>query len=458
MPPGSLHHTVVIGASIAGLTAARVLADHADLVTVIDRDELFDNGRPRRRVPQGQHAHSLLASGARALESLFPGLIAELVADGAAQFEFNQGTWHQAGGYRAASLMNRKVVNSTRPFLEAHLRRRVRDLPNVRIASGVSVERLLATSGRVRGVTMLAGDDRTHVAADFVVDCSGRASHAPQWLHEIGFPAPAVLEVSCDTRYATMMLRRAPADDGLFAVVIGTPPDGKRAAYLLPVEDGRWIATLGSSFGAAAPTDEESFRSVARSLPAPEFSRVLERSAALTTVVNHRLSSNRRRRYEKLERVPAGFLAVGDAICSFNPVYAQGMSSAILEAVALGEAIATHDNDARLVRAFYRRAAKIIAAPWQLSIGADLAFPECVGRRSLRTALVNRYMAHVLLAAQASPEVNTAMILVQNLVSPPSSLFKPSMVRAVRRGAREADRRRRDAGADDLASVSRRAA
>ena len=176
MSRGSLHHAVVIGASMAGLTTARVLADHADMVTVLDRDELTDDGLPRRWVPQGRQAHALLASGARALESLFPGLMAELVADGAAQFDFNGGTWHQAGGYRATSLMNRKVVNATRPFLEAHLRRRVRELPNVRIVSGAMVERLLATGGRVQGVTVLAGDDRTDVAADLVVDCSGRAS------------------------------------------------------------------------------------------------------------------------------------------------------------------------------------------------------------------------------------------------------------------------------------------
>jgi 2-polyprenyl-6-methoxyphenol hydroxylase-like FAD-dependent oxidoreductase len=384
--------------------------------------------------------------------------MAELVADGAVQFDFNGGTWHQAGGYRATSLMNRKVVNATRPFLEAHLRRRVRGLPNVRIVSGAMVERLLATGGRVQGVTMLAGDDRTDVAADFVVDCSGRASRAPQWLEEIGFPGPEVVEVSCDTRYATMMLRRAPEDDGLFAVVIGTPPHGKRAAYLMPIEGGRWIATLASSFGTVAPTDEASFRTVATSLPAPEFSRVLERAPALTSVANHRLPSSRRRRYEKLKRVPAGFVALGDAMCSFNPVYAQGMSSAVLQAVALGEVISSHDHDARLVRAFYRRAAKVVAAPWQIAVGADFAFPECVGRRSIRTALVNRYLARVLLAAQASPEVNTAMILVQNLVSPPSSLFKPSMVRTVRRAARQAERRRREDGAAELAALGCRAA
>jgi 2-polyprenyl-6-methoxyphenol hydroxylase-like FAD-dependent oxidoreductase len=146
------------------------------------------------------------------------------------------------------------------------------------------------------------------------------------------------------------------------------------------------------------------------------------------------MPTSRRHRYEKSKRHPVGFIALGDAICSFNPIYGQGMSSAVLQAVALGETLRA--DTVRIERAFYNRAAKVIENPWRIAVGADFAYPECSGPKPIGTDLVNRYMARVLLAARVSPEVNSAMILVQNLLAPPSMLFKPAMVRKVLRASR----------------------
>ena len=194
---------------------------------------------------------------------------------------------------------------------------------------------------------------------------------------------------------------------------------------------------MAAGYGAAAPIDEESFRAAAATLPAPELDARPRRLGDLGPVATHRLVSSKRRRYEKLRHVPAGFVALGDSVCSFNPIYGQGMSSAVLQAVALGECVAAlRQRRQGLVRAFYRRAAKVIATPWQIAVGADFAYPESTGPKPVGTDLVNRYMERVLTAAQVSPEVNTAMILVQNLLASPSTLLRPSMVRTVRKANR----------------------
>jgi len=182
MPRPPIRHAIVIGASMAGLTAARVLADHAGTVTVLDRDDLPASYQTRKGVPQGRHAHAILAGGAQAIEELFPGIMAEMVGAGAGILDFNEGFWHQAGGYRAQSLIERKVISASRPFLEGHVRARVAALPNVSIRSGAAVESLLATGGRVRGVRVFDGTSSFDLDADFVVDCSGRSSHASLWL------------------------------------------------------------------------------------------------------------------------------------------------------------------------------------------------------------------------------------------------------------------------------------
>jgi 2-polyprenyl-6-methoxyphenol hydroxylase-like FAD-dependent oxidoreductase len=436
----TLHHrAVVIGAGMGGLAAARALADHFDDVRVLDRDQLPATTDPRKGVPQGRHAHALLAGGLRAIAELFPGIVDELLDRGAALLDFNDGSWHQAGGYRARSLRERKVVSASRPFLEGNIRRRVGELANVRIEGGIAVESLIHLDGRVRGVKIFDGRSSGALEADLVVDCSGRASQGSHWLEEIGYAAPEVVEVRCDMRYATMMLRRRPTDlDGTFAVIIESPPEGKRAGFLIPIEGDRWIVTIASGFGTAAPTDEATFFAAAASLPSPEIADVLTKAEPIGSVTNHRLVSSKRRRYEKLKRVPAGFVALGDSICSFNPVYGQGMSSAVLQAVELGACLEEETGDEALPVAFYKRAAKVIANPWQIAVGADFAYPECTGPKPPGTDLINRYMQQVLLAAQVSPVVNTAMIMVQNLLAPPSSLLRPSMMLTVRRAARTA--------------------
>jgi 2-polyprenyl-6-methoxyphenol hydroxylase-like FAD-dependent oxidoreductase len=435
-------HAVVIGASIAGLASARVLADHFERVTILDRDTLGPTHEPRKGVPQGRHAHALLTGGAQAIEQLFPGMLAQLAANGAALIDFNEGRWFQAGGYRAPILVEREVVSASRPFIEGHIRRQVLRLPNVTLESGVTVDRLAYGDGRVRGVRIERDGAPATLRADLVVDCSGRTSSAARWLDDLGYPRPDVVEVRCDVRYATVLLRRRPTDlDGTFAVTIGTPPHGKRSGFMVPIERDRWIVTIASSFGAPSATDEESFLALAASLPSPEIHDVVRRAEWLGPVATHRLLSSKRRRYEQVKRVPAGFLALGDSICSFNPIYGQGMSSAALQAIELGAALAEHPNDERLVRGFYKRAAKIIANPWKIAVGADFAYPECTGPRPAGTDIVNRYMQRVLLACTVSPEVNTEMILVQNLMASPATLMRPSMVRMVRSAAREAERR-----------------
>src|SRR5882757_1560983 len=124
-------HAIVLGASMAGLLAARVLAGFYAAVTLVERDTLEDTAVVRRGVPQARHAHGLLMRGAQALEELFPGLNGELADDGAEVFDGTDLSklYFSMNGHlavRAGSAKDLRSCSMTRPSLECHVRRRVR--------------------------------------------------------------------------------------------------------------------------------------------------------------------------------------------------------------------------------------------------------------------------------------------------------------------------------------------
>jgi 2-polyprenyl-6-methoxyphenol hydroxylase-like FAD-dependent oxidoreductase len=426
---------VVIGAGIAGLSAAAAVAPRYGQVVLIDRDSLPDSATPRRGVPQGYHGHVLLAAGQQALEELFPGLGVELVKAGAIPFDpgLDLG-FYRYGARWARTTSGLEIVALTRPLLELKIRQRVAALPNVTLRPEAAVSGLTGGAGRVTGVVL---DDGTEIAADLVVDSSGRGSRSDRWLGALGLPAPAVVEVKIGIGYATGLFHRDPDDDaeGVGVLVMPTPPDEKRVGLALAVEDDRWLIGLGGWHGEHAPADPNGFRRHAESLPDPAIGELLGRTEPLTDIVSFGFPSSRRREFERLPAPPGGYLATGDAMCSFNPVYGQGMTCAAMEAVVLGRLLDRYgEASGPMAREYYREAARVLAVPWRFAVGADFAYPETVGPRPRGMGLLNRYSTRLQRTAQRDPVVRRTFTSVQQLVAPPSALFAPRIVARVMKG------------------------
>ena len=439
--PAGRDVAVVIGAGIGGLAAARVLAPRYRRVLVLDRDELPDCPAPRRGVPQGNHGHVLLVAGQQALERLFPGLDAELVAAGATPFDPGTGLrLHRYGRVYPPLATDLRLVSMSRPLLETRLRRRVLGLPTVALRTGTAVAGLTGTGTAVTGVT--TGDGEA-IRADLVVDCSGRGSRSDRWLAALGYPAPAALEVRVGVGYATRLLHRDPGDlPGAVGVfVLPTPPDEKRVGLVVPVEDDRWLVSLGGWHGAHAGPGDDGFRAHAAALPEPSIAALLARARPAGQIVTITFPASRWRRFDRLARPAAGYLALGDAVCSFNPVYGQGMTCAAMQAEELGRVLDRYPRaGVAMSRAFHRAVARVIATPWRFAVGGDFAFAETTGARPPAIGLLNRYGRAVQRASQSDPVVRRAFTGVQQLVRPPAALFSPAVVARVVRGARRADR------------------
>lgn len=428
-------HAVVVGGSMSGLVSAAVLSSRFDRVTVVDRDTLPDDASDRRGVPQSGHAHALLISGRQVLEGVFPGLADELVKGGAVPYDAGWDLlFHQMGSLRTRFTSGKLGISLTRAYLEHTVRERVKALPNVTVRHQVSVIDLHGTPRRVSGVVLDGGEI---LRSDLVVDATGRSGdRTDAWLKRLECPAPAVTKIKIDVGYTTRVLRREPGErisGGLLYLMSAVPPHDKRAGAVFAVEGDRWMVTLGGWHRAHAPTDPEGFAEFAGALPDPLAAKLLASAEPLDGMRAHKFTypHARRRHFERLRTLPTGYVATGDAICSFNPLYGQGMTVGAMEAVALGETLDQEGRASeRMARAFYRKAARIIAVPWQMSTGSDFMYPETVGPRPLGTGLVNRYVRQLMLAAHVSQEAHLVLLDMQHLLARPSSVLRPA--RAIR--------------------------
>jgi 2-polyprenyl-6-methoxyphenol hydroxylase-like FAD-dependent oxidoreductase len=438
---------VVIGAGIAGLAAARVLSMRYSSVTVLDRDTLPDQAEPRRGVPQSAHPHILLISGLNELDALFPGFEEELVAAGGSKFDTGLGLATYRYGRRSRQIpTGLSLVSVSRPLIETIIRRRVARLPGVAIRDEVAVSGLAGSKGVVTGVVLDTGET---IGADLVVDGTGRGARSDRWLAALGFPAPEQVEVKVGVSYSTRVYRRGPGDmtDWQAAFTVPEAPHQKIAGLALPVEGNRWLITIGGWHVGDPPADAEALERYAKALPDPLVSEVMSRAEPLSDVAVSRFPSSRRRLFEKLDRLPAGYLAVGDAICSFNPIYGQGMTCAVLEATTLGKVLDQYErrSDASMARDFYAAAATVISTPWQFAVGGDFNYPETTGPRPRGVKLRNWYAKQISYAAQIDTDVSKTFSAVQQLLVPPAVLFRPAFVLRTLRLARK--RRREDASA-----------
>ncbi|MFD3508756.1 FAD-dependent oxidoreductase [Nocardia sp. NPDC058666] len=429
-------HAVVLGASMAGLLAARVLSDSYDRVTVVERDRLDGGFETRRGVPQGKHVHALLPSGSQALEQLFPGLLDELEAAGTEVIDDYTGFYFSIAGNRLSAHAKPGVRTylPTRPHLEGRVRERVRALTALRFADGRDVVGLVANESRdrvtgVRIIARTAGSAEEVLAADLIVDAMGRGTRTPAWLSELGYEMPAEDEVSVHIGYSSVSLRLRPGTEPENLVLIGPAPDRPIGMALLANEDGTWLFTAtgyrdhhpGTSF-------DELVEFVAAFAP-PHVLDALRAAQALSPVATYRYDANRRRRYDRARRLPRALIVAGDALCGFNPIYAQGMSAAALQVMALRECLRTGGDDVE--RRYFRKAIAAVDVAWRLAVGADLTQPLVEGTRTLQIRLVNAYVRRLLEVGRHDPIVAARFLRVSALLDHPARLLRPGTLARV---------------------------
>lgn len=440
-----LQHAVVIGGSIGGLMAARVLSDYFEQVTVLERASFPDKPEPRKTVPQGNHIHVLLGKGRDIVESNFPGLIQEMEEGGANMIDSSQDfCWFFQGAWRPRNETGIPMLLTLRPHVDWHIRRRLlKDCSNVTIKTNCLVTNLLASDDRSRitGVSYKIDDGNEQtMSAELVVDVSGRNSKAPDWLAQYGYERPKEKEIGISLSYTSRVYQR-PADfkeDWKFLVLYPCFPNSWRAGFISTIQGNRWIVTLNGYFGEHAPLDDEGFLEFARTLPKQDiYDRIRDLKPESETML-YRIPRIRRRYYEKLSRFPDGLVVMGDANCVFNPIFGQGMTAVCLYADALRKAFQEWEgighNHSRgfalqgFSMAYQKSLPSALNLPWFLTNMIDLSYPQTKGQRPFGMRIISWFLSRTLEAISRNPRLNYTFLEVLHLQAGLGALLKPNFV------------------------------
>lgn len=429
-------HAIVIGGSIAGMFTARALSDHYDKVTILDRDEFPADPSHRKGAPQGYQSHVLLKGGELVTEKFFPGFYDELTGL-VPVIDSKDVAWYHYGVWRLRLKTGMKKYLMTRPFLEFHIRRRTRQIENIEFLENVDVLHLLATEGntKVTGVKIEHRGDSTapsELLADLVVDCGGRGSSAPKFLEQLGYSRPEETTIKIDIGYSSRLYKMPEGlqMDWQYILIYPKPPHGTRIGIANTCEDGKIILSLAGCAGDYPPTDEEGFMEYLKSIPQKDLYDVIKQCEPASEIKSHRLPSSLRRHYESMTAFPENYLVLGDAVCSVNPVFGQGMSISTMSANALKESLdeyaAAGGSDFHAMRKnFYTRATDIINLAWNWAVAEDFRYPNVEGKKPPFTGLQNWYLGNLFELAASNKRIYFQVNMVLNLVAKPRTLLQP---------------------------------
>ncbi|PGY15982.1 NAD(P)/FAD-dependent oxidoreductase [Bacillus sp. AFS031507] len=431
---------LVIGGSIAGLLAARILSDFFEEVLIIEKDQKREKHLTRTGVPQGTHGHALLKSGEEILTELFPGIVDELIADGSVKSDFtSELAWNHHGSWKVKYHAGISIIQQSRPFLEWHIQRRLEMIPNISFLYGAKAKRMLINSDStsIIGVEIQKdGEAAVPLNANLVVDATGAGSNSTNWLRQLGFDAPQKTEVKVNLFYASRIYSSLSSKNKDWGnlLVYPNPPRQNRGGSISPIENQRWMVTLLGYGVESPPSTLEEFINYAKSLEQPDVYEAIKNGTPETDVSVYRFPALRRFHYEKLQRFPNGLIVSGDAFCRIDPVFGQGMSIAALEAIALKKELqkALNKNKiSQISKNTHRSFSKIIDVPWLIALTEDFRFTHTDGAKPFGLPLLKWYVKRVILACESNQKVYGKLINVLQLKAHPISLFSSSTLKAV---------------------------
>ncbi|MGG3623036.1 glutamate synthase [Bacillus gobiensis] len=420
---------VVIGSGIAGKLAAKALSHLFQQVIIVEADQECKEKVPRKRVPQSYHPHVLLKRGEEAIETLFPGIVSQLIEDGSIVTNPTKDLkWHHFGYWKKRFSGELIMLQLSRPMLEWHLQRRVEEVPNIITRYETKTEQLLVNKhdNTIKGVRLRS----LKSGLTEELDASGSSSKSIDWLQALDVKVKeekVKIQLFYATRLYSLKIQEHPEWQSL--IISPSIPDNPYGAFIQTLEENRFSVTYSGYAKAQAPKTNEEFISYAKKLPVPDVLQFLEGAEPLSEIKIHRVPYQVRRRFDLVKNIPDGFLIIGDAHCRFDPLFGQGMSVAAMQALELKSSLLqTKKADKGFSQSLHKKISKIIDVPWEMATTEALRHPEVKGARTFLQPYKQWYSKRVYELSASEPEIYIRLVRVMNLIRSPLHLFHPKVL------------------------------
>lgn len=433
-------NVVVIGGSVAGLISAQILSKYFKRVIVIEKDKIVSGLEMRKSTPQAIHPHILLAKGTRILSSIFPNFINAVVEAGAVPVDISKDSLFFVGGdWQPRFKSDLNCYLCSRILLESVIRKQILENKNVHFVDGATVEKIIPDAKKtlVTGVNIkrIGSDESTHeevIDGDLIVDASGKNSKTPEWLYGLGFDTPEETHVDSNIGYASQYYQ-IPESFGTqtrLVLVFNNPPYQPKMGGIISVEDNKWLVGLYSIGKDLPSTKPDEFLEFARNLAHPKVYDIIKNAKPISQIYGYRIKGSRLVHYENLDSWPKNYIVIGDAVCTFNPFYGQGMTVAALGAQVLDKCLKIYFNEIgdekNFAKFFQKELFKTNSHPWILATGEDLRWPTTKGKKPrLLIRLVQKYVDSVFLTTPHSKLATKYFQEMIHMIRSPSFLFHP---------------------------------
>lgn len=429
---------IVIGGSMAGKFAAKVLSTSFKEVIIIEAGERWDGKSSRKRVPQSNHPHVLLKGGENAIEELFPNITNELIEAGSIINNFTRDLkWHQFGLWKQPFIGEVHMIQQSRPLLEWHIQKRIHQISNITIKYETLVKGVLvdAKLNKVCGVKVkyLETNTQEEVHADLVVDASGFGSKSIEWLREYEIKVQEE-KVRIDLFYATKMFKLKENEELDCCNMLMSPsfPDNPYGVLIQTIEDNRYFVTFSGYANEKAPQTDDEFYDFAENLSISNVTDFLNKAEGITGIKTYKIPYQVRRRFDLVNNVPEGLLVIGDAQCRFDPVFGQGVSVAAMEAHQLQLLLQDRKQlDKTFTQQFYKKAATIIETPWDMTTTEISRHPQLKRELTTKQKFQLWYTKQIYRLSASNSDVYIRLVRVMNLIRSPFHLFHPKVLLSV---------------------------
>ncbi len=433
---------VVVGSSIAGMLSARVLSDYFSEVLIVDKDHLEAQYDDRRMVPQSRHVHIVLKAGELGLNRLLPGFTGDMLGAGSVPIEMtNDVVSCSAEGVAPRWESGVTLLSQSRALLECEIRKKVLGYrPNIRLlektsVSGINYE---PSSGKIRGLGLkLADGTSENIDTDLVIDAAGRGALGTRWLKGLSLTQPTTDEMKVSVGYGSCIarLRDASLRDWNGVACGGPVPAHARAGMLMPIEGGLHICSVTSRFDDYPPSDLPGFTAFLQRMPNPFFYEALKDAEIISPIYKIQYESSKFRHYERLNDLPKGFMPIGDAFCSVNPCYGQGMTSSVLQVEVLAQALSEfrqgNNPVEQLPGLFLPRAAKVAKRVWHFAALNDFRYSDVQTKNVTSDIEAVQYHQMVEMLSVSDEDIRRRALNVAHLIDDYSVLTVPEVARKV---------------------------